>query len=99
MFFVSFIGSSFLRRKHTTTVRQTDQLVYAPPISLHCHLSLNTSPPPTTMADYGVEPATGEDQELYEEDNQQYNDYGAEEQPMDMDDVPVSQEDAWAVIS
>jgi len=51
------------------------------------------------MADYGVEPATGEDQELYEEDNQQYNDYGAEEQPMDMDDVPVSQEDAWAVIS
>ena len=56
------------------------------------------------MADYGVEPSTngyGEDQEMYdgENQNQEYNDYGAEENPMDMEDVPVSQEDAWAVIS
>jgi len=61
------------------------------------------------MADYGVEVDTtqnngGEDDEvLYGDDHQQqqqYNDFGAEEEnPMDVDDVPVTQEDAWAVIS
>ncbi len=56
------------------------------------------------MADYGVEPGYGEDQEMYGEENQNggadYNDYGAEQNPMEFDtDVPVSQEDAWAVIS
>lgn len=40
-----------------------------------------------------------EDEVMYNEE-QQYNDYGAEEgNGMDIDDVPVTQEDAWAVIS
>ena len=38
-----------------------------------------------------------EDEVMYGEE-QQYNDYGAEEGNT-MDDVPVTQEDAWAVIS
>jgi|AntRauTorckE5430_2_1112549.scaffolds.fasta_scaffold99724_2 hypothetical protein len=58
------------------------------------------------MADYGVEAdATqingGEDEVMFGDDQQQqYNDFGAEEEnPIDVDDVPVTQEDAWAVIS
>jgi len=50
------------------------------------------------MAEYGVEP----NQEMYGEEKQngEYNDYGAEQNAMEFDtDVPVSQEDAWAVIS
>lgn len=58
------------------------------------------------MADYGVEVPMdyqqnggAEDEVMYNEE-QQYNDYGAEEgNAMDIDDVPVTQEDAWAVIS
>ena len=60
------------------------------------------------MADYGVEPNTngtyGEDEDnmMYGEENKtgEYNDYGAEENPMEVEgDIPVTQEDAWAVIS
>ncbi len=50
-----------------------------------------------------MQPAYGEDQDLFGEgeeanEQQQYNDYGASED-MDLDNVPVTQEDAWAVIS
>jgi len=49
-----------------------------------------------------VQPAYGEepDQDLFgDEVNEGYNDYGASEEQGDVDDVPVTQEDAWAVIS
>ncbi len=58
------------------------------------------------MADYEVEGSAnggyGEDQQMFGDENQEgeYNDYGAEQNPVEFEtDVPVSQEDAWAVIS
>jgi hypothetical protein len=49
------------------------------------------------MADYQMQ----DDTEMYgdEVNNNQYHDYGAEEEAMGIDDIPVTQEDAWAVIS
>lgn len=49
-----------------------------------------------------MQPAYGEDQDqdlFGDEANEGYNDYGASEEQGDIDDVPVTQEDAWAVIS
>ena len=59
------------------------------------------------MAEYGVEEDVnenlnnGEDEEMHGDDQEeeQYNDYGAEEEDQMGADVPVTQEDAWAVIS
>jgi hypothetical protein len=46
------------------------------------------------MMDYEEHPAAANQQMDYEEED--YNQNGEE---MDMDDVPVTQEDSWAVIS
>jgi len=53
----------------------------------------------TTMADlsYGDMEIS---EEVGEASNGYYNSYGeSQDQAMDIDDIPVSQEDAWAVIS
>lgn len=47
------------------------------------------------MADYEVQ----DDANMYAEDSNHFNDYGAGEAMTDIDDIPVTQEDAWAVIS
>ena len=74
---------------------------------LHYSTVPKPNQPPTTMAEYGVEEDVnenlnnGEDEEMHGDDQEeeQYNDYGAEEDDQMGADVPVTQEDAWAVIS
>ena len=49
---------------------------------------------------YGGMEVEGDEMGGLDQSNGHYNEYGAsDEQGMDIDDVPVTQEDAWAVIS